>query len=546
MIKTDFLIIGSGFAGLFCAIKLSEVGEVVVVTKRSLADSATAKAQGGIACVVSPEDSFQSHIKDTIVAGRGLCKKDIVEKVIKSAPSIIKELVDMGVQFSEERLTSKLTGGHGEVAVELGLEGGHSHRRILHVSDKTGTVIEDTLAKVVRRRHNIKILDWCSAIDLITKNKLEKKYPLSKGNICYGAYVLDIKKKQVFEVLAGYTILATGGAGKVYLYTSNPDISTGDGIAMAYRAGGLIANLEFVQFHPTCLYYPGPDSSDARSFLISEALRGEGAILRLKNGERFIKKYHPLGELAPRDVVARAIDTELKKSGDDFVYLDISHKQSDFIKKRFPKIYEKCLSVGIDITTEPIPVVPSAHYFCGGVLTDEFGRTNIKRLFAIGEVACTGLHGGNRLASNSLLECGSFAKFASEKIKSTLTKGRDLKFPKIPKWDIGNASDSDESVVISQNWDEIRNFMWNYVGIVRSNKRLARAKERINLIKKEINEYYWNFLITSDVIELRNIAVVADLLITSALMRKESRGIHYNIDYPYTKRSFQKDTVLHI
>ncbi len=544
MIKTDFLIIGSGLSGLLAALKLSKIGSVILITKRSLADGSTSKAQGGIACVWSQEDSFESHIKDTMTVGCGISREDIVEKVVKSGPSVIDELMGFGVNFSKQKYPSGVT----ENDIELGLEGGHSHRRILHVEDRTGPAIEDALIKKVKSAPDIKLTEFAIAIDLITKNKIEGIASSATGNICYGAYVLDIRKSEVIEILANFTIIATGGAGKVYLYTSNPDVSTGDGIAMAARAGARIANMEFVQFHPTCLYFPGSalieSSPENRSFLISEALRGEGAVLYLKGGKKFMEKYHPLAELAPRDVVARAIDSEMKKSGEDFVYLDISHKPSNFIKKRFPKIYEKCSSLGIDITANPIPVVPSAHYFCGGVLVNEHGETNINRLFAIGEASCTGLHGANRLASNSLLECASFADFLSDKISSLPGEHFRVKFPKIPKWNPGKARDSDESVVLSQNWDEIRHFMWNYVGILRSNKRLERAKKRIGLIAKEINDYYWDFLIGNDIIELRNIAVVADLIIRSAVMRKESRGIHYNIDYPNQKKSFARPTVI--
>lgn len=553
MIKTDFLVIGSGLAGLLASLRLSETGEVTLITKRSLSDAATSLAQGGVACVTSADDDFRFHVKDTLVCGRGLSKKPIVEKVVRRAPAGIAELSELGVKFDLAPSAEKTdTGEPGVVCprAELGLEGGHSRRRILHVGDKTGASIEAALIKaVLAASPRIRILENYAAIDLITKNKIERLSARRRGNVCYGAYALDVERGKVEEILASRTVLATGGAGKVYLYTSNPDVATGDGVAMAHRAGCRVSNMEFVQFHPTCLYYPGNKTLDghsaARSFLISEALRGEGAVLTLKNGYKFMKDYHSAAELAPRDIVARAIDSELKKSGDDYVLLDISAKPSGFIKKRFPKIYEACLAVGIDITTRPIPVVPSAHYFCGGVVVDEHGATDVAGLYAVGETASTGLHGANRLASNSLLECAAFAHFASEKIKSGMTSSARLKcFPKVPRWDAGDASSSDESVVISQNWDEIRRFMWNYVGIVRSDKRLRRARERIGLIKKEINEYYWNFHVSRDIIELRNIAVVADLVVRSASSRLESRGLHYNIDHPKKSPAYRRDTVI--
>jgi len=564
MIKTDFLIIGSGLAGLSAANKLSRLGEVAIITKRTLMDAATYHAQGGVACVYPSRytcDSFESHIKDTLKTGCGLSKKKIVEKIIKSGPRLIDELISIGVKFTRDTSGRIIKNDAAEGGrFELGLEGGHSARRILHVGDKTGAALQEALVSVVKNNHDIKIFENYVAIDLITKNKLEGRRWRSSGNECYGAYVYDEKDDSVVEFLARKAvILATGGAGKVYLYTSNPDVATGDGIAMAYRAGCYVANMEFVQFHPTCLYYPQGENkiifdgrTSAQSFLISEALRGEGAILRLKNGKPFMKNYHPDGELAPRDVVARAIDSELKRTGDEYVLLDITSRPSSFLKKRFPKIYNACLSIGIDISKEPIPVVPSAHYFCGGVRVDDSGWTGIKGLYAIGEVCSSGLHGANRLASNSLLECLAMAHFVYESFASvkrdslnTSDKIAETKnFPRIPRWNPGNASDSDESVVISQNWDEIRRFMWNYVGIVRSDKRLKRALERVNLIRKEINEYYWNFHICRDIIELRNIAVVSELVIKSAIWRRESRGLHYNIDHPRTLKHYRRDTIL--
>jgi len=505
--KSDFLIIGSGIAGLSLALRLEKFGSVFIITKRGISDANTTEAQGGIACVCQKNDSFKKHTNDTLIAGAGLCKKDVVKLVVEQAPARIEELKNWGVKFD----------------TDIGLEGGHSGRRVLHSGDYTGKVIAEALANRVKSKKNIKIFEDFIAVNLIK----------SDGK-CRGAYVLDKNKGVVETFLAAVTILSTGGAGKVYLYTSNPDVATGDGIAMAYRAGCKVANLEFMQFHPTCLYHP-----DAKSFLISEALRGEGAVLVDSKGRRFMKKYHPLSELAPRDIVARAIDSELKKSGDDCVFLDISFKPSGFIKKRFPMIYKKCLTYGIDITKKRIPVVPAAHYICGGVLTDVWGRTNVRGLYAVGEVACTGFHGANRLASNSLLEGLVFSYQASQKIK----KGQVLFSEKVESWKPGHATHPDESIVISHNWDEIRRLMWNYVGIVRSNKRLERALARISNLKKEINQYYWDFIITQDLIELRNIATVSELIIKSAIARRESRGLHYNIDEP-KKLPRPKDTIL--
>lgn len=505
--KSDFLIIGSGIAGLSLALRLEKFGSVFIITKRGISDANTTEAQGGIACVCQKNDSFEKHIKDTLIAGAGLCKKDVVKLVVEQAPARIEELKNWGVKFD----------------ADIGLEGGHSERRVLHSGDHTGKAIEEAIAEQVKNKKNIKIFEDFIAVNLIKKN-----------NSCLGAYVLNKNKGVVETFLAGVTILSTGGAGKVYLYTSNPDVATGDGIAMAYRAGCKVANLEFMQFHPTCLYHP-----EAKSFLISEALRGEGAVLVDSKGARFMKKYHPLSELAPRDIVARAIDSELKKSGDDCVFLDISFKPSGFIKKRFPMIYKKCLTYGIDITKKRIPVVPAAHYICGGVVTDIYGRTNVPQLYAVGEVACTGFHGANRLASNSLLEGLVFSYQSSQKIK----KGQVLFSKKVEPWKTGRATHADEAIVISHNWDEIRRLMWNYVGIVRSNKRLERALARIENLKKEINQYYWDFIITQDLIELRNIATVSELIIKSAISRRESRGLHYNIDEP-KKLSKPKDTIL--
>jgi L-aspartate oxidase len=527
--ESDFLVIGSGLAGLSFALKAARLGSVTVLTKDRLPESATAYAQGGIASVWSAEDSFEEHSQDTMTAGAGLCHPDIVDLVVREGPERIRDLIALGTQFS-------LRPGTEDREYDLGREGGHSHRRILHASDETGREIMRVLVEHVRRQRNIVVRERHLAVDLLVDAKFDARITAPS---CWGAYALDLDTGAVHRFRARATMLATGGAGKVYLYTSNPDVATGDGIAMAYRAGVPVGNMEFIQFHPTCLYHP-----EAKSFLISEALRGEGAILRRPDGAAFMKRYHPDAELAPRDIVARAIDNEMKVFGFEHVYLDITHRGPDFIRQRFPHIYERCLSYGIDITKEPAPVVPAAHYCCGGAVTDANGATGIRRLFAAGEVAMTGLHGANRLASNSLLEGLVFGHRASL-AAGELVRHDHAPLPDLPRWNPGRAVDSDESVVVTQNWDEIRRTMWNYVGIVRSNRRLARALKRVSLLQEEIREYYWNFLITGDLIELRNIALVAELIVESAISRKESRGLHYNIDYPdRDDRNFLRDTIL--
>lgn len=511
--ESDFLVIGSGIAGLSFALQAANHGSVAIVTKRDISESATKYAQGGIASVFSAEDSFEAHIEDTMVAGAGICHEDVVRMVVEEGPRTIRNLIEWGVKFTTSGTDYDLT-----------REGGHSARRILHAEDITGREIERALVEAVRQHPNVQVYEHHIAIDLITAAKLEKKQLAE--NRCLGAYALDINSGQVITFSSKVTLLASGGAGKVYLYTCNPDVASGDGVAMAFRAGARIANMEFMQFHPTTLFHPL-----AKSFLISEAVRGEGAILRRRDGTAFMEKYHKLKDLAPRDIVARAIDNEMKTSGDDCVFLDITHEPGDFVRSRFPNIYQTCLEFGLDMTKEWLPVVPAAHYLCGGVAVNTNGESDIPGLYAIGETAFTGLHGGNRLASNSLLEAAVYAgrafQHSSEAIKILQIDPR-----KIPAWDSGTATSSDEMVVVSQNWDEIRRTMWNYVGIVRSDKRLARAMRRIKLIQDEIEEYYWNFNVTSDLIELRNISTVAELIVTCAQMRKESRGLHYTIDYP--------------
>jgi L-aspartate oxidase len=513
-IMSDFLIIGSGIAGLSYALKVADRGSVAVVTKRQISETATNLAQGGIASVISAEDSFESHVRDTMVAGAFLSQEEIVQIVVQSGPQAIRDLIDWGVKFTK----------NADDSYDLTREGGHSQRRILHAQDITGREIERALVAALGNHPNITVYEDHIAVDLITAAKATHRW--IRPNSCLGAYVLDIRNNAVIAIGARVTVLATGGAGKVYLYTCNPDVATGDGVAMAYRAGATVANMEFMQFHPTTLFHP-----QAKSFLISEAVRGEGALLRRRDGTAFMPEYHELKDLAPRDIVARAIDHEMKVHGDKCVYLDITHRGADYIRERFPNIYETCLSYGIDMTREPLPVVPAAHYLCGGVKVDSWGESDIQNLFAIGETSCTGLHGANRLASNSLLEGVVYAARAAQRSLERLGEA-PVEFPPIPPWDSGSATNSDEEVVVAHNWHEIRLCMWNYVGIVRSNKRLVRALRRIQMIQEEIADYYWDFYITSDLIEMRNIATVAELIIRSALMREESRGLHYNLDYP--------------
>ncbi len=513
-ITSDYLVVGSGIAGLCYALTVAEHGQVALITKREISTTATRLAQGGIAAVANAEDSFEQHLQDTMEAGAWLPNEEIVRMVVENGPAAIEDLINWGVQFSRK----------GDQTYDLTREGGHSQRRIYHVKDETGKEIERALVEAAQAHPNITIYENHVAVDLITEAKVTRRR--IKPDRCLGVYVLNSMTGDVMTFGAPITVLATGGAGKVYLYTCNPDIATGDGIAMAYRAGATIANMEFMQFHPTTLFHP-----HAKSFLVSEAVRGEGAILRRSDGTAFMEGYHPLKDLAPRDIVARAIDHEMKTHGDDCVFLDITHKTGDYIKDRFPYIYETCLSYGIDMTRQPIPVVPAAHYLCGGIKIDAWGETDIDNLFAIGEVSCSGLHGANRLASNSLLEGVVYAKRAAER---SLERAQQVTpaCPSIHPWDPGSARDSDEEVVVAHNWHEIRLCMWNYVGIVRSDKRLVRALRRVQMIQEEIADYYWDFLITSDLIELRNIATVAELIIRCALNRKESRGLHYNIDYP--------------
>jgi len=514
MREFDFVVIGSGIAGLSFALKAAEKGSVALVTKRGRADSNTAWAQGGVACVTSGEDSFDLHIRDTVAAGAGLCNGEAVRAIVTSGPERISELVDLGMHFDRRETMN------GENELDLGKEGGHSKRRVLHFQDCTGMEIERTLLDQIAAHSRIEVMENHMAVDFITTGKLG----YAMQNSCVGVYVLDESSGEVETLRSDVIVLATGGCGKVYLYTTNPDVATGDGVAMAWRAGATIANMEFIQFHPTCLFHP-----EVKSFLISEVVRGEGGVLLDARGRRFMEKHNPQKELAPRDIVARAIDAEMKRSGSKCVFLDITHKPADFVKSRFPHIYETCLQNGIDITKQPIPVVPAAHYQCGGVKTDLNGETSLRGLFAIGEVACTGLHGANRLASNSLLEGLVLAHSAFE--KATRNRPPRVTFD-LPEWRPGQVTDVDEMVVISHNWEEIRRLMWDYVGIVRTDKRLQRAATRLRNLHAEVQEFYWNFKITTDLLELRNLVTVASLVVDCALSRKESRGLHFTLDYP--------------
>ncbi|MGD9896618.1 MAG: L-aspartate oxidase [Candidatus Methylacidiphilaceae bacterium] len=509
----DFLVIGSGLAGLFYALEVSKAGTVAILTKGGAQESNTFHAQGGVACVASSTDTFDLHIQDTLNAGAGLCKEEAVRAIIEDGPERIRDLARLGVRFATS------PGGQGETW-DLGKEGGHSRRRIFHVDDATGKEIEQVLLRAVSVNPRIRLFDHHQAVDLITLAKLG----YSTENRCLGAYAFDRASGRVEAFCASHTLLATGGCGKVYLYTSNPDVATGDGVAMAFRAGVPIANMEFIQFHPTCLYHP-----QAKSFLISEALRGEGGLLVNRDGHRFLPDVDPRAELAPRDIVARAIDAEIKRSGHPCVYLDVRRKGREFLQGRFPTIYSACLRYGIDMAADPIPVVPAAHYQCGGVVADVDGRTELPGLWAAGEVACTGLHGANRLASNSLLEA---VVVSSRAARASARAGAFSRKVSIPAWDEGSAADPDELVVVAHNWREIRELMWDYVGIVRTRKRLRRAGVRLQNLAREIREYYWSYRLNADLIDLRNLVLVASLVVDSALERRESRGLHYILDFP--------------
>jgi L-aspartate oxidase len=531
VIRYDYLVIGSGIAGLSFAIKAAHHGSVALVTKRTPSESNTAWAQGGIACVTSTEDSFELHVADTLDAGAGLCDERVVRDIVTDGPARIRELIELGVHFDER------ANGGGTHELDLTREGGHSKRRILHSRDVTGREIERALLAAVAAEPQITVLENHMAVDLITLGKLG----YVSTDRCLGAYVLNEVNGEVLAIRSDRVVLATGGCGKVYLYTTNPNIATGDGVAMSWRAGARVANMEFVQFHPTCLFHP-----EARSFLITEAVRGEGGKLVDQQGREFMQRYDERRELAPRDIVARAIDAEMKRTGARCVFLNITHKPPEFVRDRFPNIYDTCLKLGIDITRDPIPVVPAAHYQCGGVETDANGFSSLPGLCAIGEVACTGLHGANRLASNSLLEACVLAHRCVEALTREPIPASDtwLRDVELPAWASGDAADVDELVVIYHNWDEIRRLMWDYVGIVRTTKRLQRAATRLRNLEREIQEFYWGFKVTTEILELRNLCTVASLIVDSALLRKESRGLHYTLDHPLPDDHYRRHTVL--
>lgn len=514
-LSCDVLIIGSGAAGLSLALRVAEQHSVIVLSKGPISEGSTFYAQGGIAAVFDETDSIESHVEDTLIAGAGICDRDAVSFVASNAKNCVQWLIDQGVLFDTQ------VQSNGEASYHLTREGGHSHRRILHAADATGKEVENTLVSKALNHPNIRVIERCNAVDLIMSDKIG----LPGTRRVVGAWIWNRNKESVETCAAKSVVLATGGASKVYQYTTNPDISSGDGIAMAWRAGCRVANLEFNQFHPTALFHP-----QARNFLLTEALRGEGAMLKRPDGSRFMPDFDARGELAPRDVVARAIDHEMKRLGVDCMYLDISHKPEEFVRHHFPMIYEKLLGLGIDLTKEPVPVVPAAHYTCGGVMVDDNGRSDVDGLYAIGEVSYTGLHGANRMASNSLLECLVYGWSAAEDINKRIASARQVET--LPAWDESRVDDSDERVVIQHNWHELRLLMWDYVGIVRTTKRLERALRRITMLQQELDEYYLRFRVSNNLLELRNLVQVAELIVRCAMMRKESRGLHYTLDYP--------------